>query len=297
MKGRPAAQYTSWRLSGFLSDRKDLLWMIFWIGGIVIVEAWLVLFLNDPARVRLQTAFVNTMLGAVVVVFVAMILGWGVALLLHALEAGRSRTAYLILTYSLNLLRSVPQMVGMLIGYAIITGLILRGTLPSPWAQILSTSLITALFVFQEVADLIRERVRHFEQMEFVNALLVCGIPPSVIINREILLKNSIAHMIQKAVALFGRAIFLLCSIDFIISVGMSTEVSLVNLPATLGSMLATLDSKQDVLVVGSALTEPELIPSLFFEHLQGVAVAFLIVYTLLCMHRISSGLMERYRL
>jgi len=297
MADRQPVQRTRWRLSGLLSDRKDLLWMIFWFAGIGIVEFWLVLFLNDPARIRLQTAFLNTLLGAVAVVIVAVILGWGIALLLHMLENGKRRTAHLVLTYLLNLLRSVPQMVGMLIGYAVITGLILRGTLPSPFAQIMCTSVITSLFVFQEVADLIRERVKHFEQMEFVDALLVCGIPPGVIINREILLKNSIAHMIQKSVALFGRAIFLLCSIDFIISVGMSTEVSLANLPATLGSMLATLDSKQDILVVGSAITDPELIPSLFFEHLQGVAVAFLIVYTLLCVHRISNGLMERYRL
>jgi ABC-type dipeptide/oligopeptide/nickel transport system permease subunit len=277
--------------------RADLLWVVFWIAGISAVAVWLVFFLNEPARLQIQTAFLNTMLGALVVVGAAFLLGWGVALTLCAMERNGNRSAYLTVTFLLNLLRSIPQIVGMLVGYAIITRLILAGTLPSPLGQILFTSLITALFVFQEVVDLIRDRVRHYEQLEFVNALLVCGIPPRVIINREILLKNSIVHLVQKSVSLFGRAIFLICSIDFIISVGLSTEVNLVNLPTTLGSMLANLDSKQDILVIGSAFTEPGMLASLFVEHLQGVSVAFLIVYTMLCMHRIANGLMERYRL
>jgi hypothetical protein len=297
MPAKANVRRNRFRLSRLLLDRGDLLWFILWVGGLVVVALWLMLFLNAPARAQVFSAFVHTLFGAAIVVVVALVLGWGTALLLHSLEYAQKRPAYLVVTYLLNLLRSIPQMVGMLIGYALITGLILRGELSSPLMQILCTSLVTAVFVFQEVADLVIERVKHYEQMEFVNALLVCGIAPRTIINREILLKNSLAHIIQKSVALFGRAIFLLCSIDFIISVGLSTEVNLVNLPATLGSMLANLDSKQDILVIGTALGDPRMIATLFFEHLQGVSVAFLIVYTLLCIHRIAGGLMERYRL
>jgi len=61
--------------------------------------------------------------------------------------------------------------------------------------------------------------------------------------------------------------------------------------------MLANLDSKQDILVIGSVLTDPGMFGSLFFEHLQGLSVAFLIVYSLLCIHRMAGGIMERYRL
>jgi ABC-type dipeptide/oligopeptide/nickel transport system permease subunit len=277
--------------------RKDFLWLLLWLGGLFAVAAWLLMFLNEPARLRVQTAFFNTMLGAVIVVVSALLLGWSAAMALLAFERNGSRGPYLTMTFGLNLLRSVPQMVGMLVGYAVVTALILGGSLPSPFEQILFTSLVTSLFVFQEVVDLIRERVRHFEQLDFVNALLVCGVAPRVIINREILLKNSLSYLIQKSVSLFGRAIFLICSIDFIISVGLSTEVSLVNLPTTLGSMLANLDSKQDVLVIGSVVSDPGLFPTLFFEHLQGISVAFLIVYSLLCIHRIAGGMTERYRL
>lgn len=283
--------------SAFMAGRKDLLWSALWVGGLALTWAWLGLYLNTPARILVGAACVHTFGGAAAAVALAFVMGWGAALFLHFLESSRRRAAYLALSFLLNLLRSVPQIVGMLIGYVIVTGLTLNESLTSDTSRILATSLVTALFVFQEVVDLIRERIRHFESLEFVSALLVLGVPSAVIINREILLKNSVAHLVQKSVALFGRAIFLICSIDFIISVGLSTEVSLSNLPVTLGSMLAKLDSKQDILAIGTALTDLRVVPTLFVEHIQGISVAFLIVYTLLCVYRIANGLMERYRL
>ena len=284
-------------LSAVLEGRKDLLWGILWIGGLALAWVWLSLYLNDPARILIEAACLHTFAGALEAVGVALLIGWAAALMLHALESSGRRSAYLALSFVLNLLRSVPQIVGMLVGYVIVTGLTLSEVLSSDTSRIFATSLVTALFVFQEVVDLIRERIRHFESLEFVSALLVCGVPSRVIINREILLKNSMAHLVQKSVALFGRAIFLLCSIDFIVSVGLSTEVRLSNLPVTLGSMLAKLDSKQDILAIGTALTDPSVVPTLFVQHLQGISVAFLIVYTLVCVYRIANGLMERYRL
>jgi ABC-type dipeptide/oligopeptide/nickel transport system permease subunit len=284
-------------LSGVMAGRRDVLWGVLWAGGLLLAWSWLGLYLNAPARALVGAACLHTFSGAVAAVAAALVMGWGAGLLLHFLESSRRRSAYLALSFVLNLLRSVPQIVGMLIGYVIVTGLTLNEALTSDTSRILATSLVTALFVFQEVVDLIRERIRHFESLEFVSALLVCGVPSRVIINREILLKNSMAYIVQKSVALFGRAIFLICSIDFIVSVGLSSEVSLSNLPVTLGSMLAKLDSKQDILAIGSALTDARVIPTLFVEHLQGISVAFLIVYTLLCVYRIANGLMERYRL
>ena len=284
-------------LSGLLEEKKDLLWGILWAGGLVVTWVWLGLYLNAPARILIGAACINTFSGAAAAVATALAIGWGTALFLHFLESTRRRSAYLAVSFLLNLLRSVPQIVGMLIGYVIVTGLTLNEALTSDASAIFATSLVTALFVFQEVVDLIRGRIRHFESLEFVSALLVCGVPSRVIINREILLKNSMAHLVQKSVALFGRAIFLICSIDFIVSVGLSAEISLANLPVTLGSMLAKLDSKQDILAIGTALTDMRVFPTLFVEHLQGISVAFLIVYTLLCVYRIANGLMERYRL
>ena len=97
--------------------------------------------------------------------------------------------------------------------------------------------------------------------------------------------------------AVFGTAVFLLCSVDSIVSVGLSTDVSAVSLPQTLGGLLASIDSKQDILAIGYALTHPLHISRLFFQHLQGVTVAFLLVFTLLSVYNISNGFAERHRL
>jgi len=64
-----------------------------------------------------------------------------------------------------------------------------------------------------------------------------------------------------------------------------------------LDSIFGLLERKQDILAIGTALTDLRVVPTLFVEHLQGISVAFLIVYTLLCVYRIANGLMERYRL
>jgi ABC-type dipeptide/oligopeptide/nickel transport system permease subunit len=297
MPSSPAGGQRSHPVSGLLSGQKALLWVLVWSTGLLAAWTWFLFFLNRPARVEVQTALFNTLLSAGTVVVCAFILGWGTALLLHFLDRPQRRRWYLALMFLLNLLRSIPQIVGMLLGYTALTALIRGETLRVELFQVLMAAILTSLVVFQEVSDVIRERIRHYMQMDFVNALLVCGVPEFTIINREILRKNSMAHLVQKGVALFGTAIFLVCSIDFIISVGLSNDVSLSNFPPTLGSMLATLDSKQDILVIGTALSDPAVASTLLFEHLQGIGVAFLIVFTLLCVYRISNGLVERYRL
>jgi hypothetical protein len=85
--------------------------------------------------------------------------------------------------------------------------------------------------------------------------------------------------------------------VDFILSVGLSTEVSSVNLPVTLGSFLAKTDSKQDILAIGYALLHPSQLSGLFFEHLQGLSIAFIIVFSLFSIFKISNGFAERHRL
>jgi hypothetical protein len=127
--------------------------------------------------------------------------------------------------------------------------------------------------------------------------MLCSGISEQRIINVDILWKNSRAHILQKLVATFGMAVFLQCSVDFIISVGLSTDVSLSNFPATLGGLLATLDSKQDILAISMLFTDAGYIGNLFFRHLQGMSVAFLIIFTLICVFRTSNGLVKRYKL
>ncbi len=275
--------------------QKDMFWLIGWVGGVMLLWLWNRLFLNYPAFVQIQGAFINTFLIALLCIVFSVALAWSVAVGLHFLPNSRIPYLKLPLTFLLNLIRSIPQILGVLGGYVVITLMISNEILASRSVIILLLGLVTSLFVFQELADLIRERIDHYSKLDFVNAMLCCGVKESRIINIDILWKNSMAHVTNKLIALFGVAIFLQCSVDFIVSVGLSTEVSPVNLPTTLGSMLAKIDSKQDILAIGYTLTHPGYIGNLFFRHLQGISTAFLIVFTLLSMHRISNGFSRRH--
>lgn len=277
--------------------QKDKLWLLIWIGGVGLLWIWDKLYLNKPALEKVEVGFLYTFIIAVLVIVFTLILSWSIAVGLYFLENVRYSTPYLVASFLLNIIRSIPQIVGILIGYILITLWIQSGSLRSTAAIILIIAFTVGLFVFLELVDLIRERIGYYKRLDFYNAMLVCGIRESRIINREILWKNSLAHIFNKLISVFGITIFLLCSIDFIVSVGLSTDVSSANLPVTLGSLLAKIDSKQDILAIGNAFTNPEYFSRLFFEHLQGITVAFLIVFTLLCIYQISNGFARRYEL
>jgi ABC-type dipeptide/oligopeptide/nickel transport system permease subunit len=272
---------------------KDLLWSAIWFGGMVFLWIWDILFLNAPALERFEIAFINTFLISVMTIVFATLLSYLFGFSLEFLKEWEGKL-YTILSFVADLIRSVPQIIGILLGYIILTLIIKSEVIGGVIFQIVFIAFTVSVFVFLEVSDLIQERIQHYKKSDFYSAMLSCGIKESRIINREILLKNSLPHILHKLISIFGITIFLLCSIDFVISVGLSTDVSLSNFPPTLGSLLAKMDSKQDILAIGTFLTDLSYFPKLFFEHLQGVSVAFSIVFTLLCVYKISSGFIKR---
>lgn len=280
-----------------LLHKRDQLWFVIWIGGLSTLWVWDSFFLNRPAFERLQEASLNTFAIALEVIVLTALTGWISGVVLARTENSRWHFVYLIATFFFNLIRSVPQIVGILIGYAIVTALIQQGILKSNLAIFLSLGATIALFIFLELTDLIRERIAFFKKRDFYNAMLTCGISEGRIINREILFKNSLSHIFNKLISVFGITIFLQCSIDFIVSVGLSTAISAVNFPVTLGNQLAKIDSKQDILAIGHTLTSPSYFPQLFLQHLQGISVAFVIVFSLLCIYKIANGFAERMEL
>ena len=282
-------------LSGTLRH-KDRMWFGIWITGLILAGVWDAVFLNSPSFSRLQTAFANSMISGMLSVAFSVLLGWWTGVAMYFLET-RFRALYLLCTFFLNLMRSVPQIVGVLIGYILLTRLIEKEILTGQLSQSIWMACVVGVFVFQEVADLVRERVAYFSKLDFFQAMLCCGITESRIINREILWKNSRGHLLHKMISIFGTVLFIQCSIDFIVSVGLSTDVSLTNFPATLGNLLAKMDSKQDILAIGAVFSRGTHLKQLFFEHLQGVSVAFVIVWTLSCVYKIANGVVQRLKL
>jgi len=279
------------------TDNKDKLWVVIWIVGLLIVWIWNKIFLHEPALIQLQYAFLNTIFISFLVIILATLLAWFVTHIMHYLKGLKTQIFRVLITFFLNIIRSIPQIVGVLIGYIFLTLLIQQEIVSNTVYIIFLMAFILSLFIFLELYDLLSERIEHFKKLDFFNAMRVCGIRESRIINREIILRSSFVHLLNKQIAIFGIAIFLQCSIDFIISVGLSTEISPVNLPVTLGSLLAKIDSKQDILALGYAISHWSYVSNIFFEHLQGITVAFLIVFSLLCIYHISKGYAKRHRL
>jgi ABC-type dipeptide/oligopeptide/nickel transport system permease subunit len=284
-------------MNSSILKQKDSRWALILFAGLAAIGIWDILFLNKPALRFVVSGFINTVFVALFVVVFTLVFAWCVTLCLNYLESHKHKASYLLMTFLLNTIRSVPQVVGILFGYVVVSVLIqnnvIRGIMPV--YPLLAMSI--SIFVFIEFVDLMRERIDHYKKLDFYHAMQVCGISEARIVNIDILWKNSRIHIFNKLISVFGAAIFLQCSVDFIISVGLSTDVNATALPATMGSMLANIDSKQDVLAIGYALTHPLYIGNLFFEHLQGLTVAFLIVFLLVCIFHIANGYAQRHHL
>jgi ABC-type dipeptide/oligopeptide/nickel transport system permease subunit len=274
---------------------KDARWSLIWLLTITLISIWDAIFLNKPAAKLVVTGFVNTIVIALLVIVFTLVLGWIAAMAEHYLQ--KNRFLFVLLNFFFSLIRSVPQVIGILFGYIGAGILIQRGIVPSGAAVYFLLSLCMGVFIFLEMADCIRDRIEHYQKLDFYNAMLVCGIAEFRIINFNILWKNSRIHIFNKLISVLGIAVFLQCSVDFIISVGLSKVANEITLPVTLGNLLANIDSKQDILAIGNTLTHPAYFGHLFFEHLQGVTVAFCIVFSLLCLYHIANGYAERHKL
>jgi ABC-type methionine transport system permease subunit len=278
----------------YLFQKKDLRWTGIWLFGIIFLVIWNLLFLNTPDLLQIQTAIINTFLMSLLVVIFSVFLGWIFCLIVYFLGKSQNHTPYTIFIFSINIIRSIPQIIGILLLYILITQLMLQNAIKGTYLIMSLMAFSITMFQFLEIMDLLLERINYYSKTDFFNALLVCGVKELTIINKEIFIKNSRKHILNKLIALFGSTIFLQCSIDFILSIGLSTKISSVNFPLTLGNLLARIDSKQDILAIGHTIMNPTYFTHLFFEHLQGITISFIIVFTLLCIYKISNAYMER---
>ena len=285
------------RAKDFISrvyDNKDILWIGIYISGMLLLILWDSLFLNAPAFSKVFTAYINSIFAGILVIVFAALLGWGAALAEYYTR--KKGNKYLITIWDLfvNMFKSVPQIIGILVGYIFLAILISHEVITGSFFQLFWMAVTISFFVFIEIKELLEERIEYYSRSDFFNAMLCCGIKESRIINYEIFWKNSRDHIIQKLISILGITIFLQCSIDFIVSVGLTSGVSLTNFPNTLGNVLAKLDSKQDILAMGNLFSDPLYLPKLFTTHLQGINIAFLITFTLLSLYKISNGYLRR---
>src|SRR3989339_1412298 len=264
--------------------------------GLLGLFLWNLFFLNGPAMKKVWGALLNTVLISGLTVVLTLLLALAAAFSLHLLEVTGRQKGRFILLFALNLIRSVPQIIGVLLGYALLSFLITNGVVGNGIMAFVIMACSLSLFIFLEVTDLLLDRIAHFRKSAFYNALRVCGLSESRVVGFNILWNNSRIHILNKLLSVFGMALFLQCSTDFILSVGLSRDAEVTSLPLSLGGLLAHIDSNQDILAMGYTLTHPLYLPHLFLQHLQGLSAAFLIVFTLYSLYKIGNGFSERHR-
>ncbi len=276
-----------------LRKAKDKLWVVIFLVGFFVIFAWNYFFLNEDAFNKWIEAIFYTYSLAGVTVLISFLFGWGLALFKELAESRGNSAAVLFVNLFLDFLKTAPQIIVLLFGYTVMI-FYLRN---APALSFVWLAFVLSLAFLNDVFDEMSNRIAVFRKSDFYNAMLISGIKESRIINRDILLLNSSAHLINRAVMVFSSAFFLLCSADFIVSVGLTENITLSGLPATLGNILAHVSSKEDILAVRELFSNPLYFPELFTTHLQGISAAAVLVFTLISAYKISNGIVERKRI
>ena len=273
-------------------SRKDLRWSALFVLGLLFSVIWNAIFLNDAAFSKWLSAIVQTYLLGLLSLMLSLSFGWLFALgeeLLFSENKFLNAGFYLFI----DLLKSIPQIVIILLGYIPLFFYFDN----SPFVQTLWLALVLALSFANDVYEEISNRIAVSKNYGFYNAMLALGIKESRIINRDVLLLNSAPYLINRAVVIFASSVFLLTSADFIVSVGLAPQLTLSGLPATLGNILATATSKEDILAIREVFADPLYLKELLTTHLQGISAAFALVFTMISAYEISNGIVERKKL
>ncbi len=272
---------------------KEKLWSIIFVSFFLLLLVWNFIFLNNTALNKWLIATANTYLLASSATLLAFLFAKIFVDLNLRIFISQNKAASVANRLFLDFLRSIPQVIFLLGGYAIMIFYFSGFSL----INFIWLSFVISLVFLNDAYDEMQNRINFYRQTDFFNASLVAGIPLGKIVNRDILWRNSQPYLVNRAVNIFTASVFLLCSVDFIISVGLTNEINLASLPVTLGNVLANITAKEDILAVREIFVNPLYITELFTKHLEGISAAILLLLTLISGFKISNGLIEKNNL
>ncbi len=272
---------------------KEKLWSIIFVSFFLLLLVWNFIFLNNTALNKWLIATANTYLLASSATLLAFLFAKIFVDLNLRIFISQNKAASVANRLFLDFLRSIPQVIFLLGGYAIMIFYFSGFSL----INFIWLSFVISLVFLNDAYDEMQNRINFYRQTDFFNASLVAGIPLGKIVNRDILWRNSQPYLVNRAVNIFTASVFLLCSVDFIISVGLTNEINLASLPVTLGNVLANITAKEDILAVREIFVNPLYITELFTKHLEGISAAILLLLTLISGFKISNGLIKKNNL
>ncbi len=275
----------------FLKDKFQL-WVSIYLISFFAIFVWNLLFLNSSAFKMLSSAIFNTFVISLFAVLVSLLLGIFFAFATEANFRFNSVIRFLV-KFILDSINSIPQILLLLSSYVFLIIFFYNNELAQMLWLVFSLSIIYANDFFIEISN----RIQYFKKNEFYNASLILGISERKIIIKDILISNSKNHLLNRIILVFSSMIFLFSSVDFIISVGLSTNLSLAELPKTLGNILASLDSKQDILAISMLIKNPLYLSEILTTHLEGITAASILILTLISSYKISNSLIQKMKL
>jgi len=162
-------------------------WFRIMIVGLLLIYLWNAAFLYESGFKRWQAALFNSIFVSFVASLLSIFLGWFFSYYKYINEYLDKVVVSKTIIFFIDAIKSIPQVIGALTGYAILTNLTARDYNLSSFVLLILLSFILGLFLFVEAYDMFNERIAYYKDKDFISALRVLGMKESSIINKEIL--------------------------------------------------------------------------------------------------------------
>jgi hypothetical protein len=264
-------------------------WIFFFLISITVIFIWDKIYLNERSFTLVFNAYLNSILIAVLAIIIVISASWLLSLL-----SSINNVLKQIVYFFMNQGILIPQVLIVLFGQTILNILIVSGHLNNSIEYMIYSSIILSFSLLSESLTFFINRIELLKERGFYESMTSLNIRKWRIVHFDILWDNSRKIIITKAVSLFATVFFIQVIVDFIISVGLSRDLSQFNFPPSLGTVLADTTSKEDLLYVQHIIKNPSLIKNLFYRHLQGISLVAMLFVTLLSMVKYSSEQLMR---
>jgi hypothetical protein len=235
--------------------------------------------LNGDDSIALISAIANTAFSISLTILFVFIIGISLTIL-------NEYSPYI--RKAVMLIQLIPQIVWLIIAYSFLNEIIVQYAIG--YMGIISSSAIMFSFVLlPNVFLFLEERLNYEKEHGAYYPLRTLGVSLLRSILSEVLWRQNRVHLFLKMCALVASLFFLQISIEFIISVGLSETIGVINFPLSLGQLLVQIGSKQDLLAVAYSLFNPSYLSTLFSQHLFGLSIAFCIFTGMITSYKISS--------
>lgn len=132
--------------------RPHIAWLYIWIVGFSTIYFWCSQFLFDGSFSRLKEGLINSLIISVLSICFALFLAW--IMVQFSFRYRENKLVSAIILFFMNGLKSIPQIIGLLICYFLVVN-----SISSKWSMIGYFSVATCFMIFKEMYDLMYNKL------------------------------------------------------------------------------------------------------------------------------------------